>query len=78
MTNEEMLNDLKQYIDVKNDALGSRLKTEIVGELKGYIHEVISESTETILDAMGTRVETIENKMVIHETRITKLEAKIA
>lgn len=45
MTNEDMLDDLKQYIGLKTDTLGNSLRNDIVSELKEYVRVAVSEST---------------------------------
>mgnify|MGYP003548938092 FL=1 len=74
MTNEDMLDDLKQYIDLKTDAL----ETNLEAKLKKHINDVVSESTETILDAIGNRVEKIEDTFGSHEKKKKKLETRVA
>ena len=73
MTNVEMLDDLKQYIELKNTALENSLKSE----LKEYVKEVVAESTETILSALSDKAEVTDSKLDDHEIRLLKLETQI-
>lgn len=74
MTNEDMLDDLKQYIDLKLDATESRLKNYVDDRLTA----VISESTDALLEAIAGKAEDTDVKLENHETRIKKLETRIA
>jgi hypothetical protein len=78
MTNEEMLDDLKQYIGIKTTALETGLETK----LKDYIDErlttVVSESTETILGAIGEKAELVDSQLENNDKRIAKLESAVA
>ena len=74
MTNEDMLDDLKQYIDLKLDATESRLKSYVEDRLTS----VVSESTDTVLEAIAGKTEDTDVKLENHEVRIKKLETRVA
>ncbi len=78
MTNEDMLQDLKNYIDLKNDALATRLKKEIGDELEAKLDaldEKIEQRTREILGAVG---DSMIPRIECCETRLDKLEATAA
>lgn len=68
MTNEQLLEDLKQYINARSSGLEKELKQYIKAEITGL------EST------MNERFDEVMNSEVIkdHERRITRLEHKLA
>ena len=63
-----MLADLKNYIDLKNDALATRLKKEVGGELSTKIDEKTDEILEAIGDSVLPRIESCETRLVKLET----------
>lgn len=77
MTNVEMLDDLKQYIDLKNTALENSIKSELKEYVNSTVREVVSESTETILSALGDKAGVTDSKLDDHEIRLSKLETQI-
>ena len=83
MTNDELFDDLKQFINTKIDGVESRLGNRIDGvesslnRLEDEIQEV-KETQHEILDTIGGEVVVMQKVQDNHEVRITKLEAKAA
>lgn len=76
MTNEQLLEDLKQYIDGRLAQTETRLDARIDGvETKLIKHdqefEDLNAKMDTIMDATGEQIHD-------HERRITKLESQTA
>ena len=91
ISNEDMIQDLKQFIGATVHGEMSGMKSEIVSELRGDIFEIkidlknlnqkindVDEKIDTIIDAVGEKVIILDKTTANHERRITKLESLTA
>lgn len=78
MTNEEFLQEMKIYIDLKFETFEINIGEDWDNDLKCCIQKIFDERTRRILDAISNRVEKIEDTIGSHETRIKKLETRAA
>lgn len=86
MTNEEMLEDLKQFIDTRvPQIIDDRVKTIIDERVPKIVDERISQTEQKLtkhiadVDAKAdTILETMGGQLVDHENRITRLEQTAA
>jgi hypothetical protein len=76
MTNEELFEDLKQFINTKIDTLDVKIDA-VCDELKSYIAD-LDARIDTILDELGGDVVTVQKTVSGHEKRLTKLETASA
>lgn len=82
MTNEDMLDDLKQFIDARfaqQDAdldrkLDEKLETELEEKL-APIHKQISDLSDYVSDAIDTANEVNGKQLANHETRLEQSAA---
>jgi len=83
ITNDELLQDLKQFINAKIDGVESRLDAKIDGvesRLDTMEEELqdIKVMQNEILDVVGKDIQEVKTVQHKHDIRITKLEAKAA
>jgi hypothetical protein len=82
MTNEELFQDLKQYIDArvvtKEDL--SELRRELKDDIAELRHEIriVDKKIENIAEAIGETVQADETRLDDHQHRITRLERMAA
>jgi hypothetical protein len=80
MTNEEMLDDLKQFMTATvrtevNAALDAKLDEKFEEKL-GPINQKIDDLTDFVREALDTSNEAIGEQLRDHERRITTLEQR--
>lgn len=86
MTNEELLQDLKQFVEAKVDASEQRLIENVTTKLeamatKADIQELKADMDgrfNTVLDAIGERFESVDTQLQDHERRTVRLEQRAA
>ena len=89
MTNEDMLTDLKNYLDLKFDANNSYLEEKIVTRVEVMIREnnklirkemdeVVGEHSINLLNAISEVIEPLAQKVENHDKDIKKLQARFA
>ncbi|WNV83457.1 hypothetical protein [Umezawaea sp. Da 62-37] len=86
MTNEELLQDLKQFVEAKVNASEERLLQKMATKddlkimaTKADIQELKSDMDgrfDTVLEAVGERFESTDAVVREHERRITRLERR--
>ena len=82
MTNEELLEDFKQFISTTVSQSEKRLRADMatkddLAALGGRIDD-IDEKLNEILDAVGERVAHVEDTVDDHENRLQRLEHRAA
>lgn len=89
LTNEEMLADLKNYLDQIEGRLYTNLKVELKNELKIELKneilpeirkeiKVLEEKMNAGFDTLTSAIESIHDVLENHEKRITVLESSTA
>ena len=83
MTNDELFDDLKQFINVKIDSVENRLEGKIdamqedIDAMQEDIDNIKTVQNE-ILNAVGQDIQEVKTVQQQHEVRLSKLETKTA
>lgn len=77
MTNEEMLEDIKQLIVVNNKVLAIDFDQKLEEKL-APIHQKIDDLAEFVQESLAASNDAAQEQLDNHEARITKLEAATA
>ena len=87
MTNDELFEDLKQFINIKIDSVENQLEAKIDGvearlskrldNLEEDVADIKTVQNE-ILNAVGQDIQEVKTVQQNHEARLNKLEAKTA
>lgn len=81
MTNEEMLEDIKQLMAANNKALAVELEAKLDEKLEqklAPIHQKIDDLSEFVQEALAASNDAVQEQLDDHEARIVTLEAKTA
>lgn len=81
MTNEEMLEDIKQLIAANNKVLAIEFDQKLEEKLEeklAPIHQKIDDLAEFVQESLATSNDAAQEQLDNHEARITKLEAAAA
>jgi cell division septum initiation protein DivIVA len=73
--NEDVINDLKQFIDVTVSQQISEVRDDIK-QLDKKLSAKIDDLSESVAEALTTSNEDVDGQLKDHETRIITLEAK--
>lgn len=77
MTNEEMLEDIKQLIAANNKVLAIDFDQKLEEKL-APIHQKIDDLAEFVQESLAASNDATQEQLDNHEARITKLEAAAA
>lgn len=81
MTNEEVLEDIKQLIAANNKVLAIEFDQKLEEKLEeklAPIHQKIDDLAEFVQESLATSNDAAQEQLDNHEARITKLEAATA
>jgi hypothetical protein len=76
ITNDQLLEDLKQFIDAKLSGVTSTLTEEFDEKLELLKEQLMNHTDEVAQEIMGAIADAVMPKLDNHEERITTLETK--